>query len=247
VNLLDEFRVIDPKQAKDVGVRAFDGRTLHGFVVKRPGQEMTVWADPKTQSPVRIETTIDMPTVPHSTAVMTDFVWGAAGGLELTLEVPEGYKVQSLEMDVSPPAEDDLVEALRTLATLNGGKFPTSLDQAAMAGAIKARLAGEPGKTRERAEAVQAELMPKIVAIGRGLSFVTPANGEDWRYAGGGAKLDEPGRPVLWYKPAGAARHRVIFADLTVRDAAASELPGIESHSLKAGPTPFPTTQPVKR
>ena len=37
-------------------------------------------------------------------------------------------------------------------------------------------------------------------------------------YAGGGVKLGTPDRPILWYKPTGAQKYRVIYADLSVEE-----------------------------
>jgi hypothetical protein len=68
MNLMEQFRTMKPEQSKDIGLKEIDGRKLRGFLVEQPGQRMTIWADPKTKEPVRIEATMDMPSIPCGTS-----------------------------------------------------------------------------------------------------------------------------------------------------------------------------------
>ena len=61
----------------------------------------------------------------------------------------------------------------------------------------------------------------------RGITFymmLKPEN--DPHYVGGGVKLGTSDCPILWYKPTGADKYRVIYADLSVKEVAAEELKG---------------------
>jgi hypothetical protein len=52
-----------------------------------------------------------------------------------------------------------------------------------------------------------------------GLGFLNDLKPEnDSHYAGKDVKLDTPDRPIFWYKPTGAEKYRVIYADLSVKD-----------------------------
>jgi len=52
-----------------------------------------------------------------------------------------------------------------------------------------------------------------------GMNFYVNLRPEnDPHYAGGGVKLGTPDHPIFWYKPTGADKYRVIFADLSVKD-----------------------------
>ena len=51
---------------------------------------------------------------------------------------------------------------------------------------------------------------------------VQPEN--DWNYFGG-AKLDQPERPILWFSPQADDNYTVVYADLTVSKVARAELP----------------------
>ncbi len=45
-----------------------------------------------------------------------------------------------------------------------------------------------------------------------------------WIAIGGGVKLGAPDRPIFWYKPTGAEKYRVFYADLSVKDMAADDV-----------------------
>jgi hypothetical protein len=61
--------------------------------------------------------------------------------------------------------------------------------------------------------------MGLIMKCGRGLGFLRDLKPEnDSHYAGKDVKLDTPDRPIFWYKPTGAEKYRVIYADLSVKD-----------------------------
>jgi hypothetical protein len=59
----------------------------------------------------------------------------------------------------------------------------------------------------------------------------------DAHYAGKGVWLDTAGRPIFWYRPKDAKKYRVIYADLSVRDAdAAPEAPNAQPLPNMASP-----------
>ena len=66
--------------------------------------------------------------------------------------------------------------------------------------------------------------MPKITAattrFQRGLLFTTQLSPEaDAHYAGKGVSLGAADTPIFWYRPKDAKKYRVIYADLSVREA----------------------------
>ena len=67
--------------------------------------------------------------------------------------------------------------------------------------------------------------MPLMQERMQGITFymmLKPEN--DSHYAGGGVKLGTPDRPIFWYKPTGAEKYHVIYADLSVKKLAADEV-----------------------
>jgi hypothetical protein len=65
----------------------------------------------------------------------------------------------------------------------------------------------------------QQSLMSVVQRQTLGITFYAMLKPEnDPHYVGGGVKLGTPDCPILWYKPTGADKYRVIYADLSVKD-----------------------------
>ncbi|OHB77297.1 MAG: hypothetical protein A2Z25_10595 [Planctomycetes bacterium RBG_16_55_9] len=112
-----------------LGEQEIDGRTAIGYHIEEPFFETTIWADAKTLLPIRIKTS--MPTVMNQqiTAVFTDFTFDIELDDSLfSLEVPEGYAVETMQWDASRPQEEDLIKMLRLWAETTDGKFPSALN-----------------------------------------------------------------------------------------------------------------------
>jgi hypothetical protein len=78
---------------------------------------------------------------------------------------------------------------------------------------------------------------PLVTQISRAFVFAqTLPKDSDWHYAGAGVKLNTPDTPIFWYRPQGAEKYRVIYADLSVREVPPEEVP-----------TTQPSTQPATR
>ncbi len=176
---------------------------------------------------------------------MRDFVWNDQNDpQEISLDVPAGYQMRNIKMDVTPATEKDLIESLRSLATINGGEFPAGLDLNALSTVMKNSMGGKKGS--EVPKELQERVMNDSIRIVKGMGFATETNGTDWRYAGQGVKLDAADRAILWYKPKGAEKYRVINADLTAHEVAADALPKVESKPIAAvSPFGAATTKPA--
>ena len=75
-------------------------------------------------------------------------------------------------------------------------------------------------KVREVAEASVKKLMEVQVPLQRGVAFACALPTEaDAHYAGKGVSLGAADTPIFWYRPKDAKKYRVIYADLSVRDA----------------------------
>jgi hypothetical protein len=175
-----------------------------------------------------------------------------------SLEPPAGYKVDRMEAKM--PVEEDLLSTLRLIAEHNDGTFPSTigmpseeslkaLEVASKAETEKRMKEPEIVKLREDLQAqygkdndgfmkawtkamkpFNQKLTEKYV---EGMRFYNLLNSEnDSRYAGKGVKLDTPDRAIFWYKPTGAEKYRVIYADLTVKEMdadAVKEMPEAEA------------------
>ncbi|MFT3787207.1 MAG: DUF2092 domain-containing protein [Tepidisphaeraceae bacterium] len=238
-NVLDQFRTFDPAVFKPVGKKEIEDYKASGFRFETPQQSRTVWVDPDTQLPVQIDMTMTGGMMPNVDVVMNEFDWNpTTDETTFSLTPPADYKTSSMQMDMSHPTEKDLLDTFGRLARLNDGKLPDSLDMNALMLATKGvakQLALAKGQDPQAAkDAAIAEITP----LARGLSFV--ATMTDAHYAGKGVTLNEPGRPIFWYRVAGTDTYHVIDAALQVTAADAAHLPTIDSTPVGA------TTAPAK-
>jgi outer membrane lipoprotein-sorting protein len=244
-------------KAESLGKKEIDGRMAVGFRTRSNMADMTIWADPETARPIRIE--LYMPSY-DSHGVMSNFCYDVALDPTLfSLEPPAGYTVIS-NMQAAMPVEQDLIDVLRLIAKHNNGVFPSVIGMSKeYMEALQAESKEEADKLLEMPEA--QELMKKLKAkYGKDQSGYMKEWMQEWmkmsgslvqkhtlkaqqgpmfymmlkpendsHYAGKGVKLGTPDRPIFWYKPTGAEKYRVIYADLSIKELAADEvkkLPG---------------------
>ncbi|WP_165226083.1 LolA family protein [Aquisphaera insulae] len=120
INFYALFRDIAKDPVRVLPGREVAGKPALGFVVKVNGQEGTVWVDPETKLPVRIEMEWK-DGGKRWVQVMSDFVFDRPLDPALfTMTPPEGFTVETLGVaELSPePAEEDL--AAPTLTPLVG-------------------------------------------------------------------------------------------------------------------------------
>jgi hypothetical protein len=206
----------DPKaKVISLGEKQLDGRKVVGFRFESPGTPMTLWADPVTQLPVRIESTVAGP--PKTEVVMTNFEFNIELDKSLfSVEIPDGYTVTDVKVDLSPPSESDLITALRMCCEVSKGEFPTGFD-AFSVGKYAATYLHKKGIDVENG--ATGEQLQETIKIARGFQFVLLLPKEaDAHYARAGAKHGDSERAILWFKPIGSEKYRVIYADLSVRE-----------------------------
>jgi outer membrane lipoprotein-sorting protein len=256
-------------KAESLGKKEIDGRQAVGFRIHANEMDMTLWADPETAWPIRIEIVMDM--LDGARLVMNNFRYDVDLDPSLfSLEPPAGYSTQAMNMTI--PVEEDLLSTLRTIAEHSKGLFPAKLGmnkgvmeplmaktkpeidkrtQDKLEAEMNKVAAKYGGRDKLRAKygkqlppAIMAEMMKATMSLVqeqtrqqmqkqmplmqkrmRGVTFYMALKPEnDPHYVGGGVKLGTPGRPILWYKPTGAAKYRVIYADLSVKDLTADEV-----------------------
>jgi len=198
-----------------LGEKQLDGRTVVGFRFETPGMPLTLWADPATQFPVRIESTMAGP--PKTEVVMTNYEFNIELDESLfSVEIPDGYTVTEANVDVSPANEKDLITALRMCCEASDGEFPTGLDTVSI-GKYTATYVQHMGIDNEKGPT--GEQFQEIMKIGRGFQFVLMLPKEsDAHNAGAGIKQGDAERAVFWYRPAGSQKYRVLYADFSVKE-----------------------------
>ena len=241
---------------ESLGTKEIDGRVVVGFRTHSNMADMALWADPQNARIVRID--IDQPGI-NGHGVMNNFRYDMELDLSLfSLEPPAGYTVNNLEATM--PVEDDLVNILRVVAEHNDGTFPPAIGankeymqaiqavtQEEMEEFLKTpeteklleKLKAQYGKDQagfmkawmEAIMPVNQKLTQKYV---RGMMFYNLLTSQnDSHYAGKDVKLGTPDRPIFWYKPTGADKYRVIYADLSVKELAPDDVKKLPEASSK--------------
>jgi hypothetical protein len=233
-DLLKKFSEWTDRDAKIIGRTRLDGKSAIEFRVEKPNYTANVWVDDAGRLPMRIVFKQTRPGGKSVERTLHGFVFNqpVASAETFSLAAPEGYKTERFSIDIFDPNESDLIESLRAVANFRGGNFPDDLATAnLLSGAQRLNFAAlfkksAAGTSKEKIE----ENINHILTIGRGLLFAgDPQAGSDWQYAGKGVMLNTSDRPILWYRPAGKIEYRVIYADLTVHDVRADDLPEVSS------------------
>jgi hypothetical protein len=205
-------------EVEELGQQEIQGRSVIGFRAVHPKAEITIWADSETALPVHIEQ-----IEPQLKVVCKNVKFDSPMDDSLfSMDVPDGYKLQQVELDLLGSTEQDFIEGLRIRAEVLGdGQFPESVaveDYIKEAPAIEKKM-GELGLSDEE----ETELGMKLT---RHLLFIRFFRGQGrWHYAGNGVKLGDGDTPIFWYQPEDSETYRVIYGDLSVEDVEPGNLP----------------------
>jgi len=212
-----------PDGAESLGTNTIDGKAALGFHIPDPVNDWTVWVDPKTLLPIRIE--LVQPRIERR-IVMSDFDFDVEFDDALfATTAPEGYAVETVTKDGTTPTGDDLVKGLRALATLLDGEFPPSLEWPEVQKALREHFRQKGEEPSEEQVQLVREYYPRAQ---RYLSYLKAFERvRNLEYVGGGAELGDATAPILWWQPRDSDTWRVLFGDLTFRDVDPEDLPGL--------------------
>lgn len=240
-----------------LGEKGIDGHRAIGYRITNRLQAIDLWGDPKTGLPIRVEWKAAM--FPNMKMILSDFAFNVKLDESLFRVVPPpGYTIETMHMNAAPGTEKDLIETFRQYSELTGGALPESLD---MPGTVYGqafknligKITAENMKKRLKEPTPQQkrEIMDATATFAHGVAFVLSLPEDaNAHYAGNGVSKGTPDRPIFWYKPAGSKKYRVIYADLSLREADAA--PNVPSAKPVAGqpgytppkPNPKPATSP---
>jgi hypothetical protein len=204
---------------EEIGEQVIDGQKAIGFVGRGRNEEVTIWADPKTAHPIRIELKLG-----QMSAIMKNFQFDVPIDETLmTMDVPAGYTLDETEYEMTDATEQDFVESLRIWAEFLGdGVFPNAIGTE---NAMKQMPTF--GVKMETSNLSEEQVAQMSMTFGKGMVFhqMLDIGGGNWHYAGAGVKLGDANKAVFWYQPEGSSTYRVIYGDLTVKDVAPENLP----------------------
>ena len=206
-------------QVEQLGEQLIDGQKAIGFTGKGQNEAVTIWADPETALPIRIEAQIGQ----GLSFIMKNFEFDADVDESLvSMDVPEGYTLDKAELDLGNASEEDLIESLRIWAEIIGdGTFPEAIGTEATMKQMPVLV------QKVTAMQVSEEKGTEIgMSFAKGMLFHQTLESQGkWNYAGAGVKLGDANTAIFWYQPQDSATYRVIYGDLSVKDVAAENLP----------------------
>ncbi len=230
--LIQKAQENENESVEFIGEQIIDGVNAIGYQVEDLGMDMTVWADAKTLMPIRIEYSMGGMMGMEATVIMSDIVFDVELD-ESLFEVPEGYDVQTMQIDASLPGEEDFIQTLRLWTETTDGKFPSELNMKVVFGEFfpkafteKTGLKFEKDKTPDFSDPKFKEFMETLTKVNRGIMFAyTLLEDADWHYTGEDVEFGDTETAIFWYRPKGSETYRVIYGDLNVKDVAPDNLP----------------------
>lgn len=218
-NMITRLQTKSDFQVVDKGLQEIRGQDYLVFVASGDNDTVTVWADPKTALPVRIEQ-----KTPNMLLACDNLQFDIAFDESLfSMEVPDGYEVQDAGgIDFSESSEIAFIETLRIWAEyIEDGQFPDSIN---LEDVVKVGQEFEEGM--KRAGLTEEQQGEVALRWGQGLVFIRFFKGQgQWHYAGEGVKLGDSETPIFWYQPKESETWRVIYGDLSVKDVTPENLP----------------------
>ncbi len=204
---------------KELGQKNIDGLEAIGFKLSGSNSEFTIWANPKTTKPVRIEIALG-----QSLFIFKNFEIDVPVDESLvSMEPPAGYTLIDKQFDMNNFTEQDFITLLRLwVEHLLGGNFPQSLSASEIVN--QANAIGEKIDQLNISDDQKKQLG---LTSGRGMMFfqqLGPTN-TNWHYAGKDVKLGDASKAIFWYKPKDSQTWRVIYGDLSVKDVNEADLP----------------------
>ena len=203
---------------EELGEEFIDGKIVYGFRAKHPKVNITIWVDPETALPVRLEQEAGQMRI-----ICKDMLFDVPIDESFfSMEAPEGYKVEQQEMNLFDSTEEDFIEGLRIQSEfVYDGYFP---DDVSVEYYVKqAQTMKDKFDNSQLSDEQQVELGMKL---SKGFMFIRFFKGQGkWYYAGKGVELGDADTPIFWYHPKDSQTWRVIYGDLSVEDAAEEQLP----------------------
>jgi hypothetical protein len=206
-------------QVEDQGLQDIDGQDYIVFVAESDKDTITIWADPETALPVRIEH-----KTPNMQIACDNLQFDVAlDESRFSMEVPDGYMVQQAGgVDFKKGTEEAFIEALRIWAEIiEDGQFPDSINLEDIV-----KIGPKIEQAFKQANLTKQQGTEIAMRWGQGLVFIRFFKGQGkWHYAGKGVKFGDGDTPVFWYQPKDSETWRVIYGDLSVEDVAPEDLP----------------------
>ena len=222
--MIDYLRQLTEGDAKPAADKVIGDVRARGYLVKKLGIEMTIWVDPKTRLPLRIETADRIQGKEFRSAI-TDFeIDPQIDDALFRVEPPPGFALRKMESKIIGMDEKTMLnpesaaaDLLRIFAEKTGGTFPRRLDDPEEFQKIIPK--------QEKTSAIpDSETFRMIQSVTR-FMMATRALKDGFGYRSNGVKLGDADKILFWYRPDGATSFRALYGDLHGADVAEDKLP----------------------
>ena len=227
-NVITDLQSKPDFRVENKGLQKLNSRDCVVFVAKCGNETITLWADPVTNLPVRIEQKTPNMDIACDN-IQFDVPFDEA---RFSMDVPAGYKtIQNPGIDFKKSSESDFVESLRIWAQVQDGQFPESIDIEYI---VKNAPRFGQGLDRymKKNKLTEPQVLEMATKFGQGLVFIRFFKGQgQWHYSGQGVSLGDGKEPIFWYQPKESQTWRVIYGDLRIEDATRDQLNQLEAAS----------------
>ena len=230
-DLLRYVSVMQENAMEELNVKVIEERKAKGFRCANEYNDTTIWVDIETKLPVHFET-IHVQTGRRIITNQFEFDVDLDESLFSTT-APEGYTVEKvgkgevteLTKFKRSTTEEYLVEGLRAVAIFLDGQFPPEIELRKLQETLREYI-----KKNDLSESeVKERLSPVSEKWTKAHWYTRLLRGEmdvrNFHYAGGGVKLGDAGKPVIWWQPKDSETYHVIYGDLSVREVEPESLP----------------------
>jgi outer membrane lipoprotein-sorting protein len=222
VGLVGRLRQLTQGDAKLVGEKAIGAIQARGYLVSKFGMEMTIWIDPGTRLPIRLELS-DRIQGKEIRVTASDFqIDPDFDDALFRTDPPAGYALRKAESDALGMGDKTFLNLekaaeglLRNFAARTGGTFPKRIDDF-----------NEFDKEFPKKVGVlpDAEMFRAVQSLIR-FTLATRNLKGGFGYKSDGVKLGDADKILFWYRPEGAAHYRAIYGDLHAADVTEDKLP----------------------
>ena len=217
---IEAMKALPAKADEALGAKEIDGVDAEGYRVIQGDLTTTVWIKTETGDLVQVEH--KYANTPGMNTIMKNIKLDVPLEDSLfSLTPPAGYKEfgGGMKADAAIQTEEAFVAWLGWWAHGNVDEtFPPMV-----AGSEIAKVCMDMASQGKFKGNVWNKVDPGQMF--NALLFVAKLPEGSWRYAGNGVKINTPDKAIFWYKPAGKELYRVIYADLTIKELPADQLP----------------------
>lgn len=210
---VESFKKLAEAKGEPIADRKIGDVNAKGFELHVNDQNLSMWVDPKTRLPLRIESSA-LAGGQQVQVVLSDFVFDQPLDDALfNVTPPPGFTVIKTELNV--PNEGNLAEAvaavLRAYTARTDGRFPKALGDWGDFATVFSK-----GSRDGTLDPTAQEALAKLGTLSAALTSLS--KGKDYDYTPGDTRLGDANKIVFWSRQEDNGKYRAVFGDLSIKD-----------------------------